>query len=76
MAAIGTTKARPGMRIMRPANSALAAIGMKPGACGTSLAITSRAIRKAIRPKSIQRPARVLFGCIAVTSLMTVFVTP
>ena len=69
MAAIGTTKASPGMRIMRPANSALAAIGMKPGACGTSLATTSKPIRNATRPRSIQRPVRALFVCIVVLSL-------
>ena len=69
MAATGTTGAKAGTRSMRPANSALAAIGRKPGACGTSRATTSNPIRNATRARSIHRSARVLLACIAVRSL-------
>jgi len=64
MAASGTTKASAGIRSMRPANSALAATGMKPGTCGRSRAVVSNATRKATRARSIQRSVRPLFGCI------------
>src|SRR5579862_8601832 len=55
MAAIGMMGAKPPMRSMRPANSALAAIGMKPGACGKSRATTSKPMRNATSSRSVQR---------------------
>src|SRR4029077_10185633 len=63
-AASGTITASPGIRSIRPANSALAANGHTPAACGSRRAATSKPIRNATSSKSIQKSARVLFGCI------------
>ena len=40
---------------MRPANSALAATGRKPGACGSSRVTTPKPIRNAISARSVHR---------------------
>src|SRR4029078_13421461 len=52
-AASGTVKARAGVRTIRPANSALAANGHRPGTWGKSRAATSKAMRNATSSRSI-----------------------